>query len=250
MNHLNIINEVAEIIGASTYLEIGVRNPQECFDHVNVGSRWGVDVKKTRSPALPGVVLEMTAEFFFERLTKVTRQRKRWRPDGAKTTPVPKTFDLIFIDGDHTYEGAIADIRNARKILAPGGAIVVHDCIPATAAEAAPTKPAGGGAWCGEVWRAFIKSADYFAGALLCKEDHGVGILWEPQDEKVRPIVVATWQDMQTQAMPAKSELAYLREVHVTSEESPPLVGPSEAHDDRPRGLGDRRAKKFQDCNE
>lgn len=37
------------------------------------------------------------------------------------------TFDLIFIDGDHTAAGCGHDIEWALKLIAPGGTIAVHD---------------------------------------------------------------------------------------------------------------------------
>lgn len=38
-----------------------------------------------------------------------------------------KWFDLIYIDGDHTYEGCMADIRNALPLLVPGGTLCGDD---------------------------------------------------------------------------------------------------------------------------
>lgn len=39
-------------------------------------------------------------------------------------------FDLVFIDGGHEYEVASADIRNARRIAAPGAVVVMDDLTP------------------------------------------------------------------------------------------------------------------------
>lgn len=36
--------------------------------------------------------------------------------------------DLLFIDGDHSYQGCTADLENWYPHLAPGGHIVLHDC--------------------------------------------------------------------------------------------------------------------------
>ena len=36
-------------------------------------------------------------------------------------------FDFILIDGCHTYEYAVADTRNALRVVRPGGVIVWHD---------------------------------------------------------------------------------------------------------------------------
>jgi predicted O-methyltransferase YrrM len=41
--------------------------------------------------------------------------------------PQIKAFDLLFIDGDHSYEGCAADIENWYPDLAPGGHMVLHD---------------------------------------------------------------------------------------------------------------------------
>ncbi len=33
----------------------------------------------------------------------------------------------VFVDGDHTEEGVLADLRGAERIVRPGGAIMAHD---------------------------------------------------------------------------------------------------------------------------
>ncbi|MGE0431548.1 MAG: class I SAM-dependent methyltransferase, partial [Planctomycetota bacterium] len=38
-------------------------------------------------------------------------------------------FDFAFIDGEHTYDGASADIRNWGRRVRPGGILAMHDCI-------------------------------------------------------------------------------------------------------------------------
>ena len=39
-----------------------------------------------------------------------------------------KQYDLMFIDGDHSYAGCLADLNNWWDGLAPGGHVVCHDC--------------------------------------------------------------------------------------------------------------------------
>jgi predicted O-methyltransferase YrrM len=39
-------------------------------------------------------------------------------------------FDLLFVDGDHTHEGVLADLERFFPRLAPGGHVLVHDCYP------------------------------------------------------------------------------------------------------------------------
>lgn len=44
------------------------------------------------------------------------------------TTEVPSgPFDLVFIDGDHSVDAVVEDIRRAERVLAPYGLILLHD---------------------------------------------------------------------------------------------------------------------------
>jgi predicted O-methyltransferase YrrM len=38
------------------------------------------------------------------------------------------SFDLLFVDGDHSYEGCLGDLERFVPRLAPRGQIVLHDC--------------------------------------------------------------------------------------------------------------------------
>ena len=38
-----------------------------------------------------------------------------------------EAFDLILVDGDHSYEGGRADLENTWPLIRPGGAVVFHD---------------------------------------------------------------------------------------------------------------------------
>ena len=38
-----------------------------------------------------------------------------------------KAFDVLFVDGDHSYEGVSADLRAFVPRLAPGGHLLLHD---------------------------------------------------------------------------------------------------------------------------
>jgi Methyltransferase domain len=44
--------------------------------------------------------------------------------------------DVVFIDALRTYDQTRRDVRNALKVLRPGGVILVHDCLPTSAQEA------------------------------------------------------------------------------------------------------------------
>ena len=44
-----------------------------------------------------------------------------------KITTITKSIDLLFIDGDHTYEGVKSDLENYIDLVKPGGCVVFHD---------------------------------------------------------------------------------------------------------------------------
>jgi predicted O-methyltransferase YrrM len=50
-----------------------------------------------------------------------------WDADVQKTLAYSGPFDLIHIDGDHTLLGKLIDLELARRLLAPGGLVLVDD---------------------------------------------------------------------------------------------------------------------------
>jgi predicted O-methyltransferase YrrM len=49
--------------------------------------------------------------------------------DSRKAEPPPRPASLLFVDGDHTYEGARADYERWRELVAPGGDMLFHDAV-------------------------------------------------------------------------------------------------------------------------
>lgn len=47
----------------------------------------------------------------------------------AKVKEYSESYDVLFIDGDHTYEGCIADYYIYNKLVRDGGMICFHDII-------------------------------------------------------------------------------------------------------------------------
>ena len=49
--------------------------------------------------------------------------------DTRTADPPPGPCDLVFVDGDHSYEGARADVERWRGFLRPGGHMLFHDAV-------------------------------------------------------------------------------------------------------------------------
>lgn len=74
-------------------------------------------------------------------------------------------FDLILVDGDHSYDGARADLENVWPLVRPGCAVVFHDiCHPAHP----------------ELMRCFDEFvARHRAPHTIDSEPYGVGVAWK-----------------------------------------------------------------------
>lgn len=49
--------------------------------------------------------------------------------DSRTVDPPPRAPYLVFVDGDHTYEGARADYERWSGLVAPGGHLLFHDAV-------------------------------------------------------------------------------------------------------------------------
>jgi len=69
-----------------------------------------------------------------------------------------RTIDLLFIDGDHTYEGVKKDFLSYRRFVREGGLIIFHDIVPDYLTRFG--KPTG--RWVGDVPRFWNEIKSYY----------------------------------------------------------------------------------------
>jgi hypothetical protein len=151
----DIINAVIARVGARRYLEIGVSVGQT-FERIRCEERVGVDIVNPRGVA--GVVTTSSDKYF----------SREQRP-----------FDLIFVDGLHSYEQSWKDAVGALRVLAPGGVLLLHDCNPMSAAAAMPFgEHDPGSVWNGQVYNTANRLRLSRGIQLLTVDtDFGVGIV-------------------------------------------------------------------------
>lgn len=131
-----LINKLIETYNFKSYLEIGYQQGI-CFDSVNITSKTAVDPSPLRQGE--SSLLLMNSDDFFNQ-----NQNK---------------FDIIFIDGLHTYEQVKKDFDNSIKSLNNGGVIVLHDMNPSTEERAKSFNE--GGVWNGDCFKLAI---DFYNG--------------------------------------------------------------------------------------
>jgi len=141
------------------YLEIGCDRDQ-LFSKIKIKNKVGVD------PGSGGNVRKTSDEFFKDN---------------------KKKFDIIFIDGLHTFKQVKNDILNSINCLKEGGIILVHDCMPDSLSKQAV--PRYRMIWNGDVWKAIVdlrqrEDLEIFT----CEMDQGIGIIKKEKNSSILKI--------------------------------------------------------------
>ena len=138
------------------YLEIGCDKDQ-LFSRVEIQNKMGVD------PYSGGNIRKTSDDFFLNN---------------------NQTFDLVFIDGLHTYAQVKKDILNSIKFLNDKGIILVHDCLPNSMAKQAV--PRYKMQWNGDVWKAIVDlRQDPDLDIYTCEIDEGIGVIKKKKNTSV-----------------------------------------------------------------
>lgn len=143
-----------------SYLEIGVRNTADNYNHIAADNKDGVD---PNPECLCNHI--MTSDEFFRSNTK--------------------KYDVIFIDGLHLYDQAYKDATNALGALKEGGIVIMHDCNPTK--EEHQVEVYRGGTWNGTVWKAFVRmrvERDDLE-MFVINADWGVGVIKPNKGQEV-----------------------------------------------------------------
>lgn len=158
MRRWDILNNFIQERKFSTYLEIGIHDPNENFNKILCQTKIGVDPDISANATF----VLTSDEFFKQNANK---------------------FDIIFIDGLHEAHQVYKDINNALKVLNKNGIIMCHDCNPLSLQAAKdyedfPLDDFGKYTWNGDSWKGFVKyrfESPYLTYTL--KDDEGCGII-------------------------------------------------------------------------
>jgi hypothetical protein len=152
----------------TTYLEIGVRNPNDNYNHIKATKKYSVDPGAEYK--LNPVDFKLTSDVFFQKLGNNEILSNDIR------------FDVIFVDGLHLAEQVDRDIVNSLNYLKDDGFVVLHDCNPPSEWHARENfqykhTPAHG-LWNGTTWKAFLKwRFNTNVNACCIDTDWGVGVV-------------------------------------------------------------------------
>jgi SAM-dependent methyltransferase len=156
-NRVALVNLLIAKKADCAYLEIGC-DTNSVFNAVPILDKVGVD------PQNGGNIRKTSDEFFITNST---------------------FFDVIFIDGLHTYDQVRRDVINAIRFLKPDGWIAVHDMLPRNWIEE-HVPMVSDDDWTGDVWKvAFELSKTDGVDFRILKIDHGIAVLRLTKDRPV-----------------------------------------------------------------
>jgi predicted O-methyltransferase YrrM len=96
------------------------------LDDLNDGNAWGVDPLNMIAPA--------TLEAIGPRFKLIEGPSPSVLAQAA--TAAGGRFDLVLVDGDHSYEATLADLEGVLPFVEEGGVIVIHDAHNPSVAKA------------------------------------------------------------------------------------------------------------------
>ena len=166
-SRIEIIQEIINKKQFKKYLEIGC-DRDENFSRIKVNQKIGID-------PIRGGTHRMTSDDFFKKNTE--------------------NFDIVFLDGLHTYEQTIKDIDNSLKVINNSGVIIVHDCLPRKIWN--QIVPRIYGHWNGDVWKAIVHSRTYKqADTYTCIADHGLGIIFKRKNRNLLDLSIKNFKTL------------------------------------------------------
>ena len=89
---------------------------------------WSYDVHVGTGPYAAGAELDRELAAALRRYGLDGRVRLIVGDSRTAEAP-PRPCDLVFVDGDHSYAGALADYRRWREHVQPGGHLLFHDAV-------------------------------------------------------------------------------------------------------------------------
>ena len=183
LSRSDVISRFLELFDNPTYLEIGV-NKGETFHSLGNCQKVGVDpaflFDANAYQGNPDIGLyQISSDEFFGRL-----------PAGKER------FDVIYLDGLHTFEQTLRDFLNASELLRQNGVIIIDDVLPNSFDASLPdfaqvarlrelssqtgTLWSFDGSWMGDVFKLplFIESFLQQFSYATVGDNHGQAVVW------------------------------------------------------------------------
>lgn len=150
MKRWDIINHLITRNNFQKYLEIGIYKGKN-FNNITCNMKIGIDPKPKYKREN---IFKITSDNYFKNSNE--------------------KFDVIFIDGDHSFYQSLVDIKNSFNALSYNGFVVCHDCFPVTKKMEKHNKN-------GRVWNSFFNFVEHDVEisktSYVIDCDYGIGVI-------------------------------------------------------------------------
>jgi hypothetical protein len=140
LKYHEMINYFCDKFNYNSYLELGLRNPNDTFNYIRCEHKVSVDINPNCNP-----MYCMSTDEYFANLDKDVK------------------FDIIFIDACHDKNFVHRDFKNSFKHLNEHGTIIMDDINPTSEYLLEQE-------WCGDAWEVFFelgKRSDLHIGTIM-----------------------------------------------------------------------------------
>lgn len=181
-----VLLSAAEIVAPTTYLEIGVRRGRSMAMVAEIAPEarlFGFDMWMADYAGIPNP----GPDFVRAEMKRLGHRGSLEFSSGDSHVTVPRffqdnpdlTIDMITVDGDHSHDGALADLRTVIPRLSLGGVLVFDDI-------AHPEHP-----YLLDVWRHAITEDGGLAAKEFVELGYGVAVAVRQRPAKQRPTLKA-----------------------------------------------------------
>lgn len=167
MDRKDIINLLIKKYNLKKYLEIGIGDGYNfksiiCDFKTNVDPF--LDNRSGQSDTFPPIN-RMTSDDFF----RISDDK----------------FDIVFVDGLHTFDQTLLDINNSLNCLNDGGFVIAHDMLPPSEWHQRDSNELEGGEWNGTCWKAvaYLRTTNPNLDIKTIDTDWGVSIIRKEKSE-------------------------------------------------------------------
>jgi hypothetical protein len=201
LSRARVVQGLLSLYAAPRYLEIGVSqgatfHSVKAARKVAVDPQFDFDVAAARSSQPEAHYHAVTSDEYFGRIAGPSER-----------------FDVIFLDGLHTFEQTLRDFTNAIYVVAPNGVIVIDDITPDSHFAAIRDLTifrtlrvrniATSASWMGDVYRLafFIETFFQQLSYRTVADNHGQLIVWRGRrpsvpERSVEAIARTTYEDV------------------------------------------------------
>lgn len=207
-----VVQTLLDQFDSPRYVEVGV-NKGNTFRHLSAALKVAVDPKflfdweaERREHGPNAQYHQVTSDVYFGSIVDADQQ-----------------FDVIYLDGLHTFEQTLRDLTNALAHLAPQGVILIDDVRPPSYHASLPDHAAylkvrqhvkdARAAWMGDVYK-LVWFIDTFMPSLsyaTIANNHGQAVVWRERRVGVTERSVAEVADLSFESVVLSREVLHLR---------------------------------------